>query len=264
MSYPSIICVYHRGRFVLAQYCKWDGYPHGDGQGMEILKFLWGPGNIERLTEGFQHVVTLTKEGRKQLIDTVSHELESGEPTEDPDRCFYRPRDYAKKKMLSFWPSLSRDTGADILKIIAKATAEKYVPIWLKLDVANRGYAWAYVIDLDQNTFEVFAESSETKQEASTTRFNDVGRDRDMVPILLKIFSLSQLPATEKEFMHALKAAMKEKGNDMYRRFLMFYDNASDSDDEVESEEVYKTTNLWNWRGNRRKKDRRRRRSTSF
>ena len=95
------------------------------------------------------------------------------------------------------------------------------------------GCKWAYVIDLDQNTFEVFGESSETKQEASTTRFNDVGGDDDIVPALLKSFSFSQLPATEKEFMHALKAAMKEKGNDMYREFLRSYDNAADSDDDL-------------------------------
>ena len=44
---------------------------------MEILKFLWEPGNIERLREGFQHVATLTEEGQKQLLDTILHDLES-------------------------------------------------------------------------------------------------------------------------------------------------------------------------------------------
>jgi hypothetical protein len=94
-----------------------------------------------------------------------------------------------------------------ILEVIARATAEKLVPIWLDVETLT----WcerAYVVDLDQNTFEVF-NGSETKQEASTTRFSDVGGDHDTVPALLKSFSFSQLPATEKEFMRALKAARK-------------------------------------------------------
>ena len=61
------------------------------GHGMEILKFLWEPGNIERLREGLQHVATLTKVGRKQLLDTIFHDLESGLALRDPeiDRPFY-------------------------------------------------------------------------------------------------------------------------------------------------------------------------------
>ena len=62
----------------------------------------------------------------------------------------------------------------------------------------NANWCRTYVVDLDQNTFEVFG-GSETKQEASTTRFNDIGGDDDLVPALLKSFLLSQLPA--KEFM---------------------------------------------------------------
>jgi hypothetical protein len=46
------------------------------------------------------------------------------------------------------------------------------------------------------------------------------GGDHDRVLALLKSFSFSQLPATEKEFMHALKAAMREEGDDTYRNFF--------------------------------------------
>jgi hypothetical protein len=154
--------------------------------------------------------------------------------------------------MLSAWPSLSGDTGAGILKIITQATAENRVPILLGLRFANDyGCRWAYVVDLDQNTFEVFGDS-ETKQEASTTRFNDVGGDDDTVPALLKIFSFAELPATRKEFMRVLKAAMKEKGNNTYGEFLRYRELlksykleiasdsscvSEDSDDEMEIDE---------------------------
>ncbi|KAN0067403.1 hypothetical protein V8E54_014493 [Elaphomyces granulatus] len=69
------------------------------------------------------------------------------------------------------------DDGMKVLRgflnIIAQATAENYVPIWLSLDFAiSRWCDWTYVVDLDQNTFEVFR-GQEQKQKASTTRFND-------------------------------------------------------------------------------------------
>jgi hypothetical protein len=198
---------------------------------MEILRFLREPGNIDRLREGFQHVITLTKEGRRQLIYTILDTYRR------PKVDVFKPPEVIEQQALSLnFPSLSHDgIGASILRIIAEATAEKRVPIWLSLDLVNwAGCHWTYVIDLDQNMFEVFGKiySGETKQEASTTRFNDVGGDDDLVPALLKSFSFSQLPATEKEFMRALKAGMKEKG--MYKNFLEAYPNtAADSDDEL-------------------------------
>jgi hypothetical protein len=206
---------------------------------MEILKFLWEPGNIERLREGFQYVATLTKEGWDQLADTISYDRYG------VDRRFFGEIDgenlWRNWGVHYFWPSLSTGTDAVILNIIAQAAAEKYVPIlsWLDAVIANQNYKceWAYVVDLDQNTFEVFG-GSETKQEASTTRFNDVGGDDAAVPALLKSFSFSQLPATEKEFVRTLKAAMKDKGNDTYRLFLKFYGDATDLDDEEEVDKL--------------------------
>jgi hypothetical protein len=225
MGIHSLICVYHRGRFVVAQYSQWEGFPQEDGQGMEILEFLWRSRNIERLREGLQHIVTLTEEGRQQVFDTITHNYP------EVDR---RDGYNLAKKIFSFWPSLSRDTGAGILKIIARAKAGNHVPVMLDLEFANESHfcKWAYVVDLDQNTFEVF-KGSEAKQQAPTTRFSDIGESDDTVPALLKSFPFSQLPATGKEFMRALKAVMKEKG--VYKAFLKSYYNAGDSsDDEVE------------------------------
>ncbi|KAN0076648.1 hypothetical protein V8E54_006790, partial [Elaphomyces granulatus] len=191
-----LICVYHRGHFVIAQYSQWDGYP--ERQGMTILKFLWGSGNIERLKEGLQNIATLTYEGLKQLRNTVERDLEAEKSSyHDGSRPIT-----ADEKIIALWPSLSRDTGAKVLEIVAQATAGNNVPIVQTLDFANDSMfcQWAYVIDLDQNTFEVF-EGYEQKQEALTTRFNGVGRDNDTVPALIKSFSLSQLPTTEDEFI---------------------------------------------------------------
>jgi hypothetical protein len=47
MGTRSLTCVYYRGAFVVAQFCRLDGYPAV--QGPIILKFLRKPGNVERL-----------------------------------------------------------------------------------------------------------------------------------------------------------------------------------------------------------------------
>jgi len=207
MGTRNLICVYYKGRFVVAQYCQWDGYP--EGQGVTILKFLWKSGNIELLKEGLQYIVTLTQEGVNELHNAVRQELESQPRDPEAENLRYGSFHISSRvdqKMFSLWPSLSRDTGAKILEIITQATAEKNVYIVQDLNFANDGLfcEWAYVVDLDQNTFEVFG-GYETKQKAPTTRFNDVGDTQDTVPALIKSFSFSQLPTTEDEFIAALR-----------------------------------------------------------
>jgi hypothetical protein len=180
--------------------------------------------HIERLREGLQHIVTLTEEGKQQLYDTITHDYPEVDQLDE----------WAPKSIFRFWPSLSRDTGSGILEIIAGAKAGNHVPLELDLEFANESHfcKWAYVVDLDKNTFEVF-KGSETKQQASTIRFSDIGESDDTVPALLKSFPFPQLPATEKGFMRVLKAVMQEKG--VYKAFLKSYMNAGDSsDDEVE------------------------------
>lgn len=178
MSTPdrSLICVYYRGRFAVANPSAPRGHPGGDG--IEILRFL---GNIERLREGLQHVATLTLEGLEQFQETPA--------------------------LLT--PSLSRrSSGADILKIIAQATAEKRAPISLGLFAINGWCDWVYIVDLDQNTFEVSGDLHK-----SSTRFIDVGGDHVNIPAPIKSFSFSQLPATEMRFLYTLEPGAEEAYN---------------------------------------------------
>ena len=67
MTVRGLVCVYYRGRFVAAKRTT-RSYPQGDGEGMGVLRFLWKPGNIERLREGLQHVVALTEEEKIQRV----------------------------------------------------------------------------------------------------------------------------------------------------------------------------------------------------
>ena len=120
MTLRTAVCIYHRGRLAVAERSTGTGTPHDDDGGIGVLKFLWQPGNIERLRKGLQHVATLTPEGRKEV------------------RAF-------------------SGGGMDLLETIAQATAEKPVPIWLNVDFAISVWCdWAYLVNLDQNTFEVY------------------------------------------------------------------------------------------------------------
>lgn len=59
MGTRHLICIYHAGRFIVAQYGHWDGYP--GGAGVAILRFLKAPNNISRLRSGLQHIKISTE-----------------------------------------------------------------------------------------------------------------------------------------------------------------------------------------------------------
>jgi hypothetical protein len=44
-----LVCIYHKGAFIIAQYGCWDGYP--EVAGLAILRFFLTPNNIRRLLE---------------------------------------------------------------------------------------------------------------------------------------------------------------------------------------------------------------------
>jgi hypothetical protein len=190
---------------VASLFHQYDGYPEGYGQ--EILRFLLEPGNIELLKEGLRYITTLTDVGIEEIYDTVRQEVESGPYAEN--MSVHHIATVVDQEVASRWPSLSYDAGAKILEIVTQGTAEKRVFIVQKLGITD-DYEWAYVVDLDQNTFEVFG-GFESKEKAPTTRFNNVGGSEDPVPALIKTFSFSQLPTTEGEFMDAVRKGIKER-----------------------------------------------------
>ena len=65
MDISNLTFVSHKGRFVLAQYALYDGYPKG--QGVTILEFLRDLANIKRLREGLQHIYVVNDEELEQI-----------------------------------------------------------------------------------------------------------------------------------------------------------------------------------------------------
>ena len=157
MGTRSLICVFHKGRFVVAHYAPWDGYPEGEGQGHRILKFLLVSANVERLKDGLEHIYEPSPEELRQLMKE-NYLLEEKLRKEAMLSGRYLSVEGRRSAMDAGWPSLWLETGAGILEIIARATAEKLVPIQLDLEFANDSDCeWAYVVDLDHGMFEVFA-----------------------------------------------------------------------------------------------------------
>ena len=100
MGTRHLILVYYKHRYHIAQYGQWDGYPAG--QGLTVLEFVSDPANLSKLTAV----------------------LDAGD-------MLYKPTHGQLK------PSLSRDTGAKILKIVADATEP--VPIIKALEFITDG-----------------------------------------------------------------------------------------------------------------------------
>jgi hypothetical protein len=171
MGTRSLILVLYKGRFVIAQHTQFDGYP--DGEGLEVLKFLLFPTNIKRLEDGLSYIYIPSDDELREIWENVTmleNEIRANETSSEAHQSLLKgPMDVC-------WPSLSRNTRAKILKIVAQATDENPIPIQLDLEFANDGLfcEWAYVINLDDCVFEVFC-GSEPKAKARSTRFYDIG-----------------------------------------------------------------------------------------
>jgi hypothetical protein len=132
MGARHLTLVKHRDKYPVAQYGQWDGYP--SGQGSTVLKFLqsWDRPLFEAKLDA---VTQLTAE-EGAAIDA---KLKDGKLT-----------------LKEGWPELSRDTGAEILKMIQDR------PPGLKLK-SSFNFAgdslfceWAYLLDIDANKLEVY------------------------------------------------------------------------------------------------------------
>jgi hypothetical protein len=92
------------GQTKIAQYGQWDGYPSYSG--IQVLEFLRDEGNQALL------------EAKLDLVQFVGDE--------EVDELYNASKsstDWENKDFLIEYPGLHRDTGVDILKVVANATA---------------------------------------------------------------------------------------------------------------------------------------------
>lgn len=184
MGTRHLICVVKEGEYKVAQYGQWDGYP--SGQGVEILDFL---NKMDRKT--FLSSLASTFQPTDEQIATWWKEVGHDISTSDGFVSMETSQKYKVKH-----PSLSRDAGADIFKIINDSSEPIPVNHYLKFAAESLFCEWAYVVDFDKNTFEVY-EGFNKEPLAKSERFYGLITDDSSgyEPVRLKkAYSLDDLP----------------------------------------------------------------------
>ena len=181
----------------IAQYGQWDGYP--DGQGADILNFLHNA-NIDAFKKKVNKLSFFTEEESKK-------EDEIGNP-------------YDRR------PYLSRDTGSKILEAVLNDKYEEgssysgkhKVSCVVDKLVNSIDFAadslfceWAYVIDLDKNTFEVYEGFNKNRLDKSERFFYlEKKSEKEYHPVrLIRTYDLNQLPTVE-DFVNSFKEKDEE------------------------------------------------------
>lgn len=191
MGTRHLIAVVVDGEYKVAQYGQWDGYPKG--QGVVILNFL-REHSLEVLTTKVRQCKYLPE----KTINALWKKYGAVDGSISLDKA---------EKMKKDYPELSRDTGAKILDLIY--SSKKGLGLEDSLDFAKDSLycEWAYVIDLDKRTFEVY-KGFNKKPVNKSERFQSEpqkGKEEQYYPVrLVQTFSLDKLPPVE-EFKAALK-----------------------------------------------------------
>ena len=143
MGTRHLTMVVKNGEYILAQYGQWDGYP--EGQGNHALMYLNHQFDEAKLLAGLALSYKLTLE---QL------DAEYVKCGAEPGSRFVNMNVVDKFKALH--PCLSRDVGADIMRMVQIATEPFALKHDLEFAASSLFCEWAYVIDLDKRTFEVY------------------------------------------------------------------------------------------------------------
>lgn len=197
MGTRHVIAVVQDNAYKVAQYGQWDGYP--SGQGLDVLAFLQKE-DLALFAEKIGEVSFLTDQ---ELQDRW---VECGAKPDDQFVTTDISDLFAKK-----YPENSRNTGADLLKIIQQA--DRPIKVTNSIDFAGDSLfcEWGYVIDLDKQTFEVYEGFNKEPLDESE-RFVSFQREgSDYTPIrLVASYALNDLP-TKKAFLEQLE---KEEDED--------------------------------------------------
>ena len=153
MGTRNLTAVFVDGEYKVAQYGQWDGYP--EGQGMTCLtfarNFLVNKADREAFADKLRACSWITQEE----IDNINNQIRSD----------------GIKKWALIWPELSRDTGAEILELVAKSENGLKLQNNIEFAADSLFCEWAWVIDLDAGTFEGYRGFNQTTDLTPEDRF---------------------------------------------------------------------------------------------
>lgn len=186
MGTRNLTIVIHNEQTKVAQYGQWDGYP--GGQGKTALEFLR---KMDERAFGYQlDKCKFVDDGKQKEINAfyksigVNDEWMNGEQSQ---------------KFKQKYPLFSRDNGANILNLINDSEEET---IWLydQISFINDSLMceWAYVIDFDKRTFEVYTGFNKKPLHKHERFFKDLANEDGYYPCRnVAIYSLDDLPKDE-------------------------------------------------------------------
>jgi hypothetical protein len=162
MGTRHLIAVHVDGEYPVAQYGQWDGYP--DGQGLKVLTFLRDEMRRDDLIAKAKSAREMTQEMRDAELAACGHGGGEWVTLDVSDKFKERH------------PQLSRDTGAQILAMVQGGEPGMLLSRQLEFAGESLMCQWAYVIDFDKNTFEVFKGFNKSPLDQSE-RFADLPVD---------------------------------------------------------------------------------------
>lgn len=204
MGTRNLTIVFMDGEYRVAQYGQWDGYP--EGQGLTCLRFLRDQMNEKDFREALSHIKYISGEKLHKMWEDYGMYEDGSIDVKDADRfrCTF--------------PEFSRDTGAEILTMIYNnRITSNCLEDSLTFASESLFCEWAYVVDFDKRTFEVYKGFNKTPLDKSDRfYFLRMYEDPDEYAggvyhgvKLVKEFDLDNLPDDE-----TFLAAFKEEDND--------------------------------------------------
>lgn len=190
MGTRNLTCVFIDGKYKIAQYGQWDGYP--SGQGAIILNFIRNQKNINKLKTALNRIRFFDASGRdKEFIESYNDNAPKW--SNEPDK-----RTAEQKKW--FESFISRDIGGQILENVAQSN-EPEILLDDSLTFAGDSLfcEWAYVVDFDKGTFEVYSWFNKEPLNEDE-RFYGLGKGsgKEYGPVqLVKTYQLDNLPTIE-------------------------------------------------------------------
>lgn len=221
MGTRHLIIVVYQGRWIVAQYGQFDGYPEYAGR--NLVKILASKDFIHKLRDGLVHTYKVSFEEMIHLMDGVATERKQldhrfaglsadGELVRSPyGRFCAEPLDNYTPDLLAMHPSLARETSTAVLVLIAHATADKPIPLHLEVEFANDSLSceWAYVVDLDSDVLEVYGGADRKTPEH---RFINVGRPNASVPTYIATIPFAEMEdydSGNKNFLEMISTEIK-------------------------------------------------------
>lgn len=207
MGTRNLTCVVKNGEYKVAQYGQFDGYP--DGVGVDILNGLLKPNAINLLRKNVDNLKILTQEAINKEIIKEAGSLEN-----------YNKLDYGQKieirKLIDEkYPTPTREVAGNIIEMIVDGYND-YISLDVSFAADSLFCEWAYVIDLDKNTFEVYKGFNNIPLTENDRFFflEKECKDNGYHPVIkIAEFDLNNLPLTSEDFCNQIPSEDEDDEN---------------------------------------------------